>query len=126
VLSSRRFSRLLSAVAFLICGAPPQRPGSFHRSRGCFQRCGETFIDSAALGPDTLKVIGQAFDQAWDTIAGNFEGNPLAIQAARLKLANAILAEATANCHDDVETLKNAALQAMALAYRKRDERGAA
>jgi hypothetical protein len=83
-------------------------------------------IDSAAFGPDTLKVIGQAFDEAWDSVAGNFEENPLAIQAARLKLANAILAEAKANPHDDVETLKNAALQAVALSYRRRDERGAA
>jgi hypothetical protein len=57
---------------------------------------------------------------------GNFEETLLAIQAARLKLANAILAEATANCHDDVETLKNAALQAMALAYRRFSHGGAA
>jgi hypothetical protein len=42
-------------------------------------------------------VIGQLFDEAWDSIAGNFEKNPLAIQAARLKLANAILAEAKGN-----------------------------
>jgi hypothetical protein len=83
-------------------------------------------IDSAAFGPDTLKMIGQAFDEAWDSIAGNFEENPLAFQAARLKLANVILSEAKANPHDDVETLKNAALQAVALSYRRRDERGAA
>jgi hypothetical protein len=76
-------------------------------------------IDSAAFGPDTLKMLGQAFDEAWAIIGGNFEENTLAVQAARLKLANAILAEAKAS--DDVETLKNKALQAMALAYRRRD-----
>jgi hypothetical protein len=80
-------------------------------------------IDSAAFGPDTLKVIGKAFDEAWASIAGNFEENPLAVQAARLKLANAMLAEAKANGHHNVETLKSAALQAMALSYRRRDER---
>jgi hypothetical protein len=76
-------------------------------------------IDSASFGPDTLKVMGQAFDEAWASIAGNFEENPLAIEAARLKLANAMLSVAhEKSC--DVEALKNAALQAMALAYRSR------
>jgi hypothetical protein len=32
-------------------------------------------IDHAAFGPDALKVIGQAFDEAWQEIAGNF-GDP--------------------------------------------------
>ena len=77
-------------------------------------------IDNASFGPDALKVIGQAFDEAWASIAGSFDENPLTVQAARLKLANAILAAARANGHDDVETLKNAALQAMVLAYRAR------
>jgi hypothetical protein len=45
------------------------------------------------------------------------------VEAARLLLAKAILAEA--NAHHDVETLKNAALQAMALAYRSRYQTGA-
>jgi|SoiMethySBSTD1v2_1073268.scaffolds.fasta_scaffold1318763_1 hypothetical protein len=60
-------------------------------------------IDSAPVGPESLKLIGQAFDEAWASIAGNFEENPLAVQAGRLKLANAILAEARAKPHDDVE-----------------------
>jgi hypothetical protein len=49
-----------------------------------------------------------------------------AIQAARLKLANATLAEAAAASHTDSGTLKNAALQTVALTYRRRDGRGAA
>ena len=53
-------------------------------------------IDSASFGPDALKVIGQAFDEAWVSIAGSFDENPLTVQAARLKLANAILAAAKA------------------------------
>ena len=75
-------------------------------------------IDSASFGPDALKVIGQAFDEAWASIAASFDENPLTIQATRLKLANAILAAVKANGHDDVEALKNAALQAMVLTYR--------
>jgi hypothetical protein len=80
-------------------------------------------FDSTAFGPEALKVIGQAFDEAWASIAGNFDESPTTVEAARLKLANAILAEA--NAHRDVETLKNAALQAMALAYRRRYQHGA-
>jgi hypothetical protein len=75
-------------------------------------------LDSAAFGPDALKVIGQAFDEAWASIAGNFDESPITVEAARLKLANAVLAEAKANGHRDVETLKDAALQAVALSYR--------
>jgi hypothetical protein len=78
-------------------------------------------LDSAVFGPEALKVICQAFDEAWASIAGNFDESPITVEAARLKLAQAILAEA--NGHHDVEALKNAALQAMALAYRTRDER---
>jgi hypothetical protein len=43
----------------------------------------------------------------------------LAIEAARLKLANAILAEVAANNHEDFDALRNAALQALALSYPK-------
>jgi hypothetical protein len=80
-------------------------------------------FDTGVVGPEALKVIAQAYDEAWASIAGNFDENPLTVQAARLKLANAVLAEAKANGHRDVE--KNAALQAMALAYRRRYEHGA-
>lgn len=40
-------------------------------------------IDGAAFGPDALKVIGQAFDEAWDEIAGNFGGEPASIDLGR-------------------------------------------
>ena len=72
-------------------------------------------IDGAAFGPDALKAIGQAFDEAWQEIAGNFRDDPQDIERARLQLANAVLSIA----HEDsrnVEVLKDAALQRMALA----------
>ena len=68
-------------------------------------------IDGAAFGPDTLKVIGQAFDEAWQDIAGNF-GEDRAL-AARLKLANIILTTATSDSCD-IAALKEMALQQMA------------
>jgi hypothetical protein len=70
-------------------------------------------IGSACFGPEALKVITQAFDDAWNSIAADFGNNPLAIEAARLKLANIILAIAQ-NEGGDPEQLKRAALMLMA------------
>jgi len=34
-------------------------------------------IDGASFGPDALKAIGQAFDEAWAEVAPHFSGDPL-------------------------------------------------
>ena len=44
-------------------------------------------IQGATYGPETLKVIGKAFDDAWSEIAGHFSLNGLQAQSARLRLA---------------------------------------
>jgi len=75
-------------------------------------------ISSASFGPLTLKVIGQAFDEAWSEIAGNYGSDPLDIDSARYTLANAVLAVAREDSRD-VEALKRDALAALALGYRK-------
>ena len=80
-------------------------------------------IDGASYGPDALKVMGQAFDEAWSTIAGNFGSDPQDIEKARLRLANAILSIADEDSRD-VDVLKRAALQRMALDYRRRNDVG--
>ena len=46
-------------------------------------------VDGMTLAPEVLKVIGQAFDEAWQEIAGNFGSDPQEIEAARLKLTDA-------------------------------------
>jgi hypothetical protein len=74
-------------------------------------------LDNASFGPTALTVLGQAFDEAWAIIAGNFGEGPLAVEAARARLAHAILAEAAIN-HGDIEALKNAALEALIRKYR--------
>ena len=74
-------------------------------------------MDGAAFGPDALKVIGQAFDEAWQEIAGNFGSDPQQIEAGRLRLAEAVLSVAHEDSRD-VRVLKRAALQRMALDYR--------
>jgi len=76
-------------------------------------------IDGASFGPDTLKAVGQAFDQAWAQIAGNFGNDPSDIERARLRLANAMLSVASEDSRD-VAVLVRAALEAMALGYRNR------
>ena len=47
-------------------------------------------IESAALGPDDLKIAGQAFDSAWSQIATHYK-SPDAVEAARMRLATLIL-----------------------------------
>jgi len=71
-------------------------------------------IDGASCGPDMLKAMGEAFDQAWEEIAGNFGNSPIEIESARLRLAEAMLSIATEGS-TDVAALKAGALQAVAL-----------
>ena len=73
-------------------------------------------IEDASLGPDALKVVGQAFDEAWAQIATFFGDDPVMIEGARLALANAILSMASDESRD-VGALKRAAIQAMARHY---------
>jgi hypothetical protein len=80
-------------------------------------------VQSGSFGPDTLKVAFQAFDQAWDDIAANFGNDPAAIEAARIRLANAILAVTKDDSRDPVE-LKNAALAMLALHFRPAPRKG--
>ena len=74
-------------------------------------------INSAALGPDALKVAGQAFDGAWAQIATYFGNDPDMIEGARLTLANAILS-AAGDERRDVGSLKRAGIQAMVKEYK--------
>lgn len=74
-------------------------------------------IDGAPYGPEALKIVCRAFEEAWASIAGNFGDDPTSIEAARLKLANIILSFP----HNEIrnaEQIKNSSLQIMALQYR--------
>lgn len=48
-------------------------------------------LSGATYGPERLKLIYQAFDDAWQAIEPLVDKAPLAHEAARLKLANLIL-----------------------------------
>ena len=67
-------------------------------------------IDGASFGPEALKAIGEAFDAAWAEIAGNFSKDPVDIDNALYRLANALLSVASEDSRD-VEVLKRAALE---------------
>jgi hypothetical protein len=61
-----------------------------------------------------LTVLFKAFDDAWEQLAPKHGDNPLAIEAARLKLANVILSLATEDSKDS-EVLRAAAFRVMSL-----------
>ena len=73
-------------------------------------------IDGVALGPATLKAVGEAFDQAWAEISGDFGDSPTELENARLMLAEALLSITTEDS-TDVAVLKVRALEAMAMDY---------
>ena len=83
----------------------------------CYE--GPTADAGCSFGPEALQAIGQAFDAAWQEIAGNFGTDPAAIEAARLQLASALLSIAS-EASRNVEVLKRAALERMALDYTDR------
>jgi hypothetical protein len=78
-------------------------------------------ISGASYGPDALKAIGQAFDEAWFQIAGNFGDDPGDIEKARLRLARALLSIADEDSRD-IGVLTQAALERLALDYKRRSD----
>ena len=71
-------------------------------------------IEGTSYGPEALNAMTQAFDQAWSVIAGNISRDTS--EAARQRLANALLSVATDDSRD-AKALKRKALEAMALSY---------
>lgn len=67
-------------------------------------------LDAAPFEAETVKVLKQAFDAAWASIAPSI--GPDRVDDTRLSLAHAIVAHAgAADC--DAESLKQAALAAI-------------
>jgi len=63
-------------------------------------------IDGAPFDPETVKAIGEAFDQASARINSIFGNDPDAVEAARIRFAEAILSVAIEG-NTDVGDLKN-------------------
>jgi hypothetical protein len=66
-------------------------------------------IADSSYGPETLKVLFQAFDEAWKVVEPLTSQDEMAVEAARLKLASIVLTVATRESRD-AEQIKNAAL----------------
>jgi hypothetical protein len=69
-------------------------------------------INNSSYGPNELKVMFEAFDEAWNELAPTVGVDPAATEAARLKLANTILSLAKYQ-RSDPDSLKAAALRIM-------------
>jgi len=74
-------------------------------------------IARTSFGPDTIKAMGKAFDQAWAEIAFHFEDDPLIRDSTRQSLAEALLG-AAGDGNPDVGKLKEASLRAMRRDYK--------
>ena len=71
---------------------------------------------SRSFGPDSLRAMGRVFDELWAEMAGDIGDNPDFVEAARLALAEAVLAVASDESRDvDVEALKTAVLRVTVL-----------
>ena len=68
-------------------------------------------IGKSSYGPDELKILCKAFDEAWDVLAPSISGRADAVEAARVKLANIVLGLAQSKSND-AEQIKDAALRA--------------
>jgi hypothetical protein len=69
----------------------------------------QALIGGAIYGPDALKVICKAFDDAWAHIQHHFDGDIQQVEEVRLKLAHAILAVATETSTDPEEAVPQGA-----------------
>jgi hypothetical protein len=70
-------------------------------------------IANASYGPEGLKQVYKAFDDAWEIIGPSVGNDPAEVEAARVRLSSVILGLAN-NGNLDPEQLTNAAVQLMA------------
>jgi hypothetical protein len=80
--------------------------------RGCRVMKARRLVASGSYGPDQLKALGRAFDDAWGGIAPTVSARPKAVEAARFRLAEIILSLAR-NGNFDPQLLADEALQVM-------------
>jgi hypothetical protein len=74
-------------------------------------------MGGAAYSADALKVIFQAFDDAWAEVAPDVSARASAIEAARLSLATIVLSLAKVG-HVERDSLRAAAVDAYRVKHR--------
>jgi hypothetical protein len=72
---------------------------------------GRSFLDNASYDPDTLKLLGQAFDEVWQEIAANYVAAPV-VEDRRNRLSLVILSLAEGGERDPA-LIKQIALRLM-------------
>ena len=72
-------------------------------------------IEESSYGPETLKVLYQAFDEAWETMAEKYANDPDLAEIARIKLANSIMSFPVEEI-TTAKQIRDSSLQIMALA----------
>jgi hypothetical protein len=77
-----------------------------------------SLIEGSDFPPEALRVMFQAFDEAWAEVSHHFATDEAEKEHARTRLAHAILAVAKADSRD-AQSLKEEALRVMAMAYRE-------
>ena len=73
---------------------------------------GRALLESSAFGPEALKTLFKAFDEAWEAVADKHVHKPLEMEAARARLAGIILSIANDDSRD-ATAIKNAALKVL-------------
>jgi hypothetical protein len=73
-------------------------------------------IGGATYAPDVLKVVYQAFDDAWAEIGPSISNRPEAIESAQLSLADIVLSLAKSGPIDR-DALKDSAVRAFRLKH---------
>ena len=101
------------------------QPGDARTPQGRLGAMPQTYkmFEGVGFGPAALFAIHQAFDEVWESIAGNFSNDPDTVQAARRKPAKSLLSIASDDSRD-VEAPKRAALKIMSEAYRSTGDIG--
>jgi hypothetical protein len=69
-------------------------------------------FESASYGPEQLKALGKAFDDAWERVSSRVSARAEAVEAARLTLADIMLGLAKKGDFDP-EHLADAAVRMM-------------
>ena len=98
-----QFMQLTSGVGNLSLGCAGLARGGDHMKA-------RRIVGGATFAPDVLKVISRAFDEAWAEIAPSVSKRALAIEAARLTLANIVLSLARDDTRDP-EPIKTEAVR---------------
>lgn len=70
-------------------------------------------LGSATFAPETLKTVYKAFDAAWERISPGVANPPEAVEAARMKLAEAVIVTARELDEFDAAGLADIALTKM-------------